>query len=156
MDDKPIQVIRRGEFTFEMLKAIEILSLPNKGGFQYKEIAEMCNINEKTLKRWRNEENFQREIQKRVLRNLNEALADVMDSTVKRAVQGSGKHAELIMKALGILKDTHIVETKAEEYRPSNEELEAEIEILQRELDYIENVGKPRSIIEVDSYTADE
>ena len=58
MYNRPNQLINRGEFTFEMLKAIEILSLPNKGGLQYKEIAAVCGVCEKTLKRWRNKDNF--------------------------------------------------------------------------------------------------
>ncbi|MTV50055.1 hypothetical protein GJ688_13850 [Heliobacillus mobilis] len=133
--ENPNQLIRRRQFSFEMLQAIELLSLPNKGGHTLKEIADICGVNEKTLRRWRAEENFQKEIQKRVLQSVNEMLADVMDATVARAVDGSGKHAELVLKSLGILKDQHnIVATQvAEDYR-SNEAIEREIEELKREL----------------------
>ncbi|MBM7867322.1 hypothetical protein GTO89_16570 [Heliobacterium gestii] len=133
--ESPNLLIRRREYSYEMLQAIELLSLPNKGGHTLKEIAEICGVNEKTLRRWRAEENFQKEIQRRVLQSVNEMLADVMDATVARAVDGSGKHAELVLKSLGILKDQHnIVATQAEYDPRSNEAIEREIEELKREL----------------------
>lgn len=133
--DKPMVKISKGEFTYEQQMALELLALPNKGGYTFEEIASMCNISEKQLRRWRQQEGFQKEIQRRVLMRVNEQLADVMDTTLKRAVGGSAKHSELILKSLGLLHDRHEVIAKAVPVtEQSNEDIEAEIEELKRQL----------------------
>lgn len=129
--------IGRHEFSYEQLTAIELLSSPDKGGHTFQEIAEMCNVSERQLRRWRNQENFQREIQRRVLMSVNEQLADIMNATVKKAVSGSGKHAELVLKSLGLLKEQNIIVPKNPEPEiedRSNEAIERDIEELRRQL----------------------
>ncbi|MCW2279415.1 phBC6A51 family helix-turn-helix protein [Heliophilum fasciatum] len=135
MTDSPNYLIRRKQFTYEMRQAIELLSQPQRGGYTLGQIADICGVNDKTLRRWRAEENFQREVQRRVLQSVNEKLADVMNTTVQKAVDGSGKHTELVLKSLGILKEQHnIVATQHFDEERSDEAIEREIDELKREL----------------------
>ncbi|MCW2279483.1 hypothetical protein EDD73_1516 [Heliophilum fasciatum] len=75
-----------------------------------------------------------------MLQSVNEKLADVMNTTVQKAVDGSGKHTELLLKSLGILKEQHnIVATQHFDEERSDEAIEREIDELKRQLAELDN-----------------
>ncbi|XEC93393.1 phBC6A51 family helix-turn-helix protein [Paenibacillus tarimensis] len=132
-----MKLIKHGELTSEQLHAIEYLALPKRGNMSYEEIAAAIGVSSKSLQRWRKEPIFQEAVRRRSLELMGERLPDVLASMVDRAVNGSGKHAELVLKSLGILKDQHVVEARPydpEDDPRSNANIEREIERLSAEL----------------------
>lgn len=134
MSNLPSKVI----FTYEQEICLELLSKPKRGGLTLEQVAAVAGVNEGTLRRWRLKENFQREIQRRVMLQVSERISDVMDTTVNKAISGSSKHAELVLKSLHIINDQNnnllILPPDKQSIERSNEWILADIQRLRKQL----------------------
>ncbi|SMO92817.1 phBC6A51 family helix-turn-helix protein [Melghirimyces algeriensis] len=83
-------------------KAIYYLSQPNHGGLTMEEIAKECGVSRKSLYEWKKSELFQRELKKEIRRTVGDRIPEVIDAMFREAIEnGSGKHAELLLKTYG-------------------------------------------------------
>lgn len=88
------------------LRAIEYLALPNKGGLSYAEIAAEVGVDERTLRRWRNDDAFYEELKRKIVKesakDLPRVLASMPDHVVK---DGNAAMARVLLQAHGMLSD---------------------------------------------------
>ncbi|MCQ6277309.1 hypothetical protein JMM81_20765 [Bacillus sp. V3B] len=96
-----------GQYSTNMQQAAELLALPSRGGFTLKEISDKSSISERQLRTWRNDPRFQALVAQKTRQNVKEVMPDVLNVVIQRAMEGSGKHAELIMKYESLLTDKH-------------------------------------------------
>lgn len=93
--------------------AIAILSLPNKGGMTYEEIAEEIKIDVSSLRRWRNDDAFNNELKRTVMRNTLERLPDVMASVPDHIINdGNAAMFRTFLQAHDLLTERQEVTTK--------------------------------------------
>ena len=96
--------------------AIEWLSIPNKGGKTYEEIADICGVHFNTLGNWRKDKSFDAELKRAIVRNNSTRLPEVVASMADWAIRdGNAAAAKLIMQINGMLTDKIEVETKNSE-----------------------------------------
>jgi hypothetical protein len=136
------QMIQRGEFTHEMRVAAQLLALPKSERPMNKEIAKQAGVSERTLRGWKKEEKFRQLIDQNVKNAVRDKMPDVLQTLVQRAIEGSAKHAELLLKYQGLLKESHqheIVQVPSrhdlDEFDRFDADLEAEIARLKLEID---------------------
>ncbi|MFS0562612.1 phBC6A51 family helix-turn-helix protein [Terribacillus sp. 179-K 1B1 HS] len=93
--------------------AIAILSLPNKGGMTYEEIAEEVGVDVSSLRRWRNDDTFNNELKRTVMRNTLERLPDVMASVPDHIINdGNAAMFRTFLQAHDLLTERQEVTTK--------------------------------------------
>lgn len=124
-------------FSYGQEVALEIMSQPNRGGYTFEQIAELAQISPKQLRRWRQSEVFQRELQKRTLLNLNEHLPKVVNVLKDQAIAGNIKAIELFLKSLGVLQERLLVATTndVEFNSRTDERIKSDIDRLSKLLD---------------------
>ncbi|TRM10343.1 hypothetical protein FH966_00635 [Lentibacillus cibarius] len=136
-----------GRLSANMHTAAEWLAQPKRGGLTLKQVADEADISERQLRKWRKTDEFQKLVQDKINNNVKERMPNVVDAVIKKAEQGSHKHAELLFKMQGLLTEkqeiTAIQETPNKE--KNNDQIEAELDEL-REL-----VGNDRKIIDVEA-----
>lgn len=99
--------------TAEQYIAIEWLSIPNKGGKTYEEIAKLCGVHFNTLANWRKDKTFDAELKRAIIRNNSEKLPQVVESMAEWAIrEGNAAAAKLVLQINGMLTDKVEVETK--------------------------------------------
>lgn len=99
--------------TPEQYIAIEWLSIPNKGGKTYEEVAEICGVHFNTLGNWRKDKTFDVELKRAIVRNNSAKLPEVVESMAEWAIkEGNAAAAKLIMQINGMLTDKVELETK--------------------------------------------
>ncbi len=88
------------------IAAIEYLSLPQRGGMTYAQIAEKVGITERQLYTWRQDDEFADAVVKRTIRNASEYLPDIMASVPSHIIDG-GNAAMLrtYMQSIGALTE---------------------------------------------------
>lgn len=97
----------------KQIAAIEFLSLPNRGGLSYEEIAEQVGVDRATLYRWRKEDYFNDELKRQIVRNTIERLPDVMASIPDHIIKdGNAAMLRTLLQTHGMLTDKVEVETK--------------------------------------------
>ncbi|RCX22945.1 putative insertion element HTH domain-containing protein [Fontibacillus phaseoli] len=102
--------------TAEQYIAIEWLSIPNKGGKTYEEIAEICGVHFNTLGNWRKDKTFDAELKRAIVRNNSAKLPEVVESMAEWAIrEGNAAAAKLVLQINGMLTDKVEVETKGNE-----------------------------------------
>lgn len=69
-------------FNENQLKAIELVAISEVEGLTLLEIAEQCEVNEKTIRRWKKEPNFMRAVQKRVLELMAQQSPKILKNTL--------------------------------------------------------------------------
>lgn len=122
------------EFDERQLRAIELLSLPDKGGFTMEEIAAKVGVSQRQLHRWRQKPEFQDAIVNKALENIRGELPAVFSANLKAAKKGNVKQIELIYKLLGMLIDRQEVEQTVQNKR-DNASIEKDIQRLSALLD---------------------
>ena len=96
--------------------AIEWLSLPNKGGKTYEQIAEICGVTARTIENWRKDDTFDRELKRAIIRNNSARLPELVESLTDIAIKdGNAAMAKLALQVNGMLTDKVEVETKGNE-----------------------------------------
>lgn len=90
-------------------KAIYYLAQPNHGGLTMEEIGKECGVSRKSLYEWKKSELFQRELKKEMRRMVGDRIPEVIEAMFKEAIEnGSGKHAELLLKTYGDMLDSKV------------------------------------------------
>lgn len=132
------------DLTLPQLMAIELLLAKDLKGLKFSEIAQACEVSERTLQRWRQLPAFQAEYRRRAVQLLGDSLPQVLQVLQKKAIQGSNKSIELYLKTLGLMKSE--IDVTARPGPPkddrSNEAIDAEIRQLEQELELIEREQK--------------
>lgn len=118
------------DFHDKQIIAIELMSLPKRGGLTYKEIAENCGVDEKTLWRWRQDPKFVEAVTKRAIMRLHEDLPEVFQANLKEAKKGHVRSVDLLYKLLGLLTDKSEVEIK--DTAKDNDEVRNKIEEMKK------------------------
>lgn len=107
--------------------AIAILTLPDRGGLTYKQVAERVGIAESTLHEWRKIDEFNDEIKRQVLRNAVADLPNMFASVPKHVIEdGNAALFRTYIQALGML--TERVEIDAKSSGNNVDAMKAEIE----------------------------
>ncbi|TVY00999.1 phBC6A51 family helix-turn-helix protein [Paenibacillus cremeus] len=133
---KGIRMYNGGEQTLsaEQLYVAEILATPGRASMTLEEIGDAVGVSPRTISRWRAQPEFARYVQARTVAIVGERLPEIMHVVADRAEKGSAKHAELIFKSLGLLKDHLTVQPQMPDDDRSDASIEAEIERLRKEL----------------------
>ncbi|MFK4304349.1 hypothetical protein ABH892_004489 [Paenibacillus sp. RC254] len=101
------------KITAEQYVAIEWLSIPNKGGKTFEEIAAICGVTARTLENWRKTPTFDAELKRAIIRNNSAKLPEVVESMAEWAIrEGNAAAAKLVLQINGMLTDKVEVETK--------------------------------------------
>lgn len=101
------------KLTEAQYRAIVLLSQPKKGGLTYAEIAEEVGVDERTLRRWRNKDEFNEELKKAIMRDTLDRLPEVMASVPDHIINdGNAAMFRTLLQAHGMLTEKHEVETK--------------------------------------------
>lgn len=98
----------------KQIAAIEYLALPKRGGLTYEEIAKEVGVDERTLLRWRNDDTFHGELNRKIIRNTTDRLPEVMASVPDHIINdGNAAMLRTLLQAHSLLTDKVEVETKA-------------------------------------------
>lgn len=66
------------------------------------EVAEKCGVTRESLYEWKKDELFQRELKKEMRRQVGDRIPELIEAMFREAIEnGSGKHAELLLKTYG-------------------------------------------------------
>lgn len=113
----------------KQLAAIEYLALPKRGGMTYQQIAEAIGVHRDTLLRWRNDDDFNEELKKKIVRNTIDRLPEIFDSVPDHIINdGNAAMFRTLLQAHGLLTEKHEVESKSNE--ANVDAVKAEIERL--------------------------
>lgn len=112
----------------EHLIAIEWLAKPNKGGKTYKEIAQLCNVHEQSIYKWRKDPLFERTLKKEMVAQRQDRLPELIESIYDHAIKdGNAAMAKLALQVNDMLSDkveVDLTTNKAEvDYEALDEEL---------------------------------
>ena len=98
----------------QQIAAIEYLAQPKRGGLTYAEIAEKVGVDDSTLFRWRNDDVFHNELNRRIVRSLSDRLPEMMSSIPDHVINdGNAALFRTAMQALGLLTEKVEVDTKS-------------------------------------------
>lgn len=111
------------QFTEKQQEAINLLGIPkderwivdDKTGEKIKqlktlgEISDYLEIHRNTLLLWRQDEDFNKAVKEFAVKYTTKDAAEVFAAIAKKAIDGSGKHAELFMKLHGVSKEEKTV-----------------------------------------------
>lgn len=118
----------------EQLIVAEYLATPGRGGLTLDQVAAKVGVSARTVQRWRLDPKFNAYVQQRTLAIVGERLPEVVSVVADRAIEGSGKHAEIFLKMSGLLRDHHVLQPAPPEDDRSDTAIEVSIEELRREL----------------------
>lgn len=98
----------------KQLAAVALLALPGRGGMTYEEIAEKVGVSRQTLHAWRNQDEFNEEIKKQVLRNAVEHLPDMYAAIPRHVIEdGNAAFFRTYIQSLGMLTEHVEIENKS-------------------------------------------
>lgn len=123
------------QFTEKQIQAIGFLSLPNKGGLSFDEIAEKVGISVRQLHRWRKDAEFKAAIVEQSLENVKDELPNVLAAHKKQAERGNVKAIELFYKLFGLLIERQEIEQTVHNKDKDNDTLAKELGDLKRLID---------------------
>lgn len=113
----------------KQIAAITYLSLPKRGGFSYGEIADKVGVDERTLRRWRNDDKFNEELKRQIVRNTIDDLPDIMASIPEHIKKdGNAAMFRTLLQSHGMLTDKVEVENKSTNETVSVDDMKAKIE----------------------------
>jgi AcrR family transcriptional regulator len=99
--------------TDKQYAAIAILATPGRSGLTYDEVAERVGVSRQSLYEWRNQDAFNDEMKKQVLRNAVEYLPDMFASIPKHVIEdGNAALFRTYIQSLGMLTEKVEVESK--------------------------------------------
>ena len=97
----------------KQIAAIEFLSLPQRGGMTYAQIAEQVGVSERQLYTWRQDEDFMDAVVKRTIRKAAEYLPDIMASVPKHIIEdGNAAMLRTYMQSIGALTEKLEIDSK--------------------------------------------
>ncbi|MFD2704645.1 phBC6A51 family helix-turn-helix protein [Salibacterium lacus] len=93
--------------------AIALLAMPQRGGRTYPEVAAEVGVDERTLRRWRNDDDFNAELKRKIMNDTTDRLPEVMASIPDHIItDGNAAMFRTLLQAHGLLTEKHEVETK--------------------------------------------
>jgi len=114
-------------FNEKQIAALEYLSLPRRGDMTYEQIAKAVGIDERQLYRWRKDDVFAAELNRRVVLGLSDRLPDIVESIPDHIIrEGNAAMLRTTLQALGLL--TEKVEVNNTGDANSVDDMKAEIE----------------------------
>lgn len=125
----------------EQYAAIALLALPKRGGMTYEEVATEVGVSRDTLRRWRNDDRFNDELKRTIMRNTIDRLPEIMESIPDHIINdGNAAMFRTLLQAHSLLTEKHEVSTKNED-NTDIDEMKAQIEAFKkrRENDGIES-----------------
>ena len=97
----------------KQLAAVQYLSLPKLGGMTYEQIAKEVGVDRATIFRWKNDDAFNEEVKKQIMRNTIERLPEVLASIPDHIINdGNAAMLRTLLQAHGMLTDKVEVENK--------------------------------------------
>lgn len=97
----------------KQLAAVQYLSLPKLGGMTYEQIAKEVGVDRATIFRWKNDDTFNEEVKKQIMRNTIERLPEVLASIPDHIINdGNAAMLRTLLQAHGMLTDKVEVENK--------------------------------------------
>ena len=123
------------QFSEKQLLAIDLLSVPDKGGMKFDEIAEKCGISVRQLHRWRKNPEFKQAIVQVTMENAKAILPDVVKAHEKQATRGNVKAIELFYKVMGLLIERQEVEQNVTHKGQTNDDLNKQLDDLKGLID---------------------
>jgi len=125
------------QFTEKQIQAIGLLSLPNKGGLTFEEIADKCGVSVRQLHRYRADANFKAAIVEQSLENVKEVLPNVLKAHTKQAESGNVKAIELFYKLFGLLVERQEIESTVSTKDKDNDTLAKDLAELKGLIDEV-------------------
>jgi len=90
----------------EQYAAIAILSQPKRGGLNYEQVAEQVGIDVRTLYNWRQDDRFNDELKRKIMRDTIERLPEVMASVPDHIINdGNAAMFRTLLQAQGLLTE---------------------------------------------------
>ncbi|GEK57104.1 hypothetical protein CHL76_02125 [Marinococcus halophilus] len=123
------------QFKETQVQAIGYLSMPNKAGMSFDDIAERCGVSVRQLHRWRTEPEFKQAIVEQSLNNVKDEIPDVLSAHKKQATKGNVKAIELFYKLFGLLVEKQEIEQNVSNKDKDNEDIDKEINELRNLID---------------------
>lgn len=109
-------------------QAIALLSQPGMAGMTYEQIADEVGVTTMTLWRWRQQDRFNEEIKRQVLRNAVRHLPDMYEAVPRHVIEeGNAAMFRTFVQSLGMLKDHIEIEDNRSDSRDLDE-MKAQIE----------------------------
>lgn len=113
----------------QQLQAVTLLSLPKMGGLTYEQIADKVGVTDRTIRNWRNNDKFNEELKRQIVRNTIDDLPEIMDSLKDHIVkQGNAAMLRTLLQAHSML--TEKVEVSSDNKTGDVDSIRAEIERL--------------------------
>lgn len=121
----------------EHLIAIKYLSLPQKGGKTFEEIAQLCGVSRRSLQEWRKDPLFERELKREMVRNTQDQLPELLASMGEIAISDkNAAMAKLVLQVHDMLTEKVEVESKGKTDGINYEELDNEIAQFEERISY--------------------
>lgn len=115
------------KLTEQQYAAIAILSQPDRGGLTYEEVAEKVGVSRQALFKWRQDDAFNDEIKRQVMRNSIAHLPSVIEAIPRHIIEdGNAAMLRTFLQALGMLTEKVEVDTKGTE-RTNIDDIKAKI-----------------------------
>ena len=90
----------------EQYAAIALLSLPKRGGMTYEQVAEKVGVDVRTLHRWRQDDRFNDELKRKIMRDTIDRLPEVMASVPEHIINdGNAAMFRTLLQAQGLLTE---------------------------------------------------
>src|SRR5690625_2173847 len=97
----------------KQLAAVEYLAAPNMSGMTNDEIAEAVGVNRATFYRWKQQDAFQKAVQKAVIRNVHDRLGDIYEAAIDAVIdEKNAAMFRTILQSAGMLTEKVEVESK--------------------------------------------
>jgi transposase-like protein len=109
----------------EQLEAVKYLAQPKQGGLSHEQIAEKVGVTRQTLYRWRQDLKFNDEIKREINRNTLTHIPDVMNTLIKKAIEGDNKASELLLKAQSMLNNVVEIEDRKNPQKEQSTDIDA-------------------------------
>lgn len=102
----------RAKLSDKQYAAIAILSQPKRAGLTYKEVAAEVGVSYEMLRRWRNNDRFNDELKRTIMRSTIDRLPEVMASVPDHIINdGNAAMLRTLLQAQGLLTEKVEVET---------------------------------------------
>lgn len=109
--------------------AIALLSLPDKGGMTYEQIAKEVGVSRRQLQEWRKDDSFNDELKREVMRSTLDRFPEVMASIPDHIIKdGNAAMFRTLLQSYGLL--TEKVEVTSDSKSGDIDTIKAEIERL--------------------------
>lgn len=94
------------KLTEAQMAAIVLLSLPHKGGLTYEQIAEKVGVSDRSLRTWRNDDKFNDELKRKIMRDTIDDLPEILYSLKDHIVKdGNAAMLRTLLQAHNMLTD---------------------------------------------------